>query len=939
MNTTTTTEDAETVVRNAIEKARGREALDRRLKTEGLKILERPAGGARYGRWRVSSSCGKRAYEVIWASETAMSCSCADAWTSELELCKHRWVVRWEVAPKTAAVEGEGRTRSMERSEHGRGGPQEASREVRGRLVADSRGLEQRAFDLLRARRREIEAEEAEREEIEDDDDSDDDDSDDDSEARALAWGELVRRETRGALVRSDSALHVSARDFARDHSVRDHSVRDHSARAPSPARSTRNTEVVELPLDRPVAMIRPRCTAGQVVAPITDVHVYVPAGRSLGIARLLDADGHVRANVSPRTLQDALRRTRGLWMAEGLAEQLQAWVEHDAWRARFGRFERKLRRHLAGDGPPPTAWVEVEHALKVRLRPYQIDGVLFAARERRALLADDMGLGKTVQTIATIVLLRALGEGHRTVVVCPASLKDQWRREILRYAPSLSVCVLEGERARRREAIRTTRADVWVLNFTTMRHDLGELRALEAALLVVDEAQRIKNWNTLTAKSVKALTTPRVLALTGTPLENRLQELHSVMELLDPRALGPMWRLFPEHAVLDEEQKKVKGVRRLDLLRQRMGRRWLRRTKEQVLAELPKRLDEVQHACMTDRQRTAHAEHHQRAQRILRKEVLLQDDVLRLMRELQEMRMICDGLALYLFEEVEPRLESWSVEKLLAAYPSPKLEVARDHLLSLVDAGEKVVVFSQWRRMLVLLERVLRPELRARGLRCLELHGDLDGARRARAVAAFHDDPDARLFLSTDAGGVGLNLQGAARTVMQLDLPWNPAVFEQRVGRVHRMGQQGSVRVITLVTREGIEGRIAESLVHKRALFEGVFDGTTDELHFGTDESFLKRMRRVFGVETKPEAPTKAVVHRDEPPDAEMRRAPDEVPMTLDEEVLEVAMGGVVVRASRSGSDVKVDLGGVGQDAWAHLGRFLRSLGEGGALPPLTGS
>lgn len=935
MKLATTTEDVETVVRTAIEKARGREALDRSLKAEGLKILERPAGGARYGRWRVSSSCGKRAYEVIWASETAMSCSCADAWTSELALCKHRWMVRWELAPKAAAVVDGRRKPSGAAGERTRGGPQEDSREVRGRLVADSRGLQQRAFDLLRARRREIEAEEAEWEEIEDDDDS---------EARALAWGELVRRETRGSLVRSNSTLHVSARDFARDHSVRDHSVRDHSVRDHSvrdrsPAPSARNAEVVELPLDRPVAMIRPRCTAGRVVAPITDVHVYVPAGRSLGIARLLDREGHVRANVSPQTLQDALRRTRGLWMAEGLAEQLQAWVEHDAWRARFGRFERKLRRHLAGDGPPPTAWVEVESALKVRLRPYQIDGVLFAARERRALLADDMGLGKTVQTIATIVLLRALGEAHRTVVVCPASLKDQWRREIHRYAPSLSVCVLEGSRGRRREAIRTTRADVWVLNFTTMRHDLGELRALDAALLVVDEAQRIKNWNTLTAKAVKALTTPRVLALTGTPLENRLQELHSVMELLDPRALGPMWRLFPEHAVVDEEEKKVKGVRRLDLLRQRMGRRWLRRTKEQVLAELPERLDEVQHASITDRQRTAHAEHHQRAQRILRKEVLLQDDVLRLMRELQEMRMICDGLALYLFEEVEPRLESWSVEKLLAAYPSPKLEVARDHLLSLVDAGEKVVVFSQWRRMLVLLERVLRPELRARGLRCLELHGDLDGARRARAVAAFHDDPDARLFLSTDAGGVGLNLQGAARTVMQLDLPWNPAVFEQRVGRVHRMGQQGSVRVITLVTREGIEGRIAESLVHKRTLFEGVFDGTTDELRFGTDESFLKRMRRVFGVEEKPEAPTKAVVHRDEPPDAEMRRAPDEVPMTLDEEVLEVAVGGVVVRASRSGSDVKVDLGGVGEDAWAHLGRFLRSLGEGGALPPLTGS
>ncbi|MCB9603702.1 MAG: DEAD/DEAH box helicase [Sandaracinus sp.] len=684
--------------------------------------------------------------------------------------------------------------------------------------------------------------------------------------------------------------------------------------------------------------MYRPRWSEGGVVAPTTDVFVYLPPGRRPSVANLLDSEGHVRARVSPKVLQDALSRTRGLWMAEGLAEQIEAWVARDDWRTRFARFERKLRRHLAGDGTAPAAWRAVERALAVRLRPYQIEGVLFAVREGRALLADDMGLGKTVQTIAAIVLLRALGEAHRTVVVCPASLKDQWRREVMRHAPSLSVCVLEGSRRRRREAIRTREADVWVLNFATLRHDLGELRALDAALLVVDEAQRIKNWNTLTAKSVKALETTRVLALTGTPLENRLQELHSVMELLDRRALGPMWRLLPEHALGADADGKIVGVRGLELLRRRMGTRWLRRTKEEVLSELPERLDDVRYASMSDGQHAAHARHQQRAAHILRKKVLLQADVLALMSELQSMRMICNGLALYLFAEVEPKLDSWSVEKLLAEYPSPKLELAREQLLALLDAGEKVVVFSQWRRMLVLLERILRPELRARGLRCLEFHGELDGARRARAVAAFHDDPDARLFLSTDAGGVGLNLQAAASTVVQLDLPWNPAVFEQRVGRVHRMGQKGSVRVLTLTAPAGIEGRVAEGITHKRALFEGLFDGTSDEVVFGTNDPFLERMRGIVGVGDFTALPNEGLVHREEPPDAEVRRAPAEVPMPEVEE-LEVVLGSVVVRATRTGGDVRVNLDGVGDDAWSHLRRFLRALGDGGETSLASGT
>lgn len=711
------------------------------------------------------------------------------------------------------------------------------------------------------------------------------------------------------------------------------------------------------------VVILRPSQTLGRSVSRLGEIQVYVPDGRFPAIRRLLDADGRVLSGTGTAELYDALCRTRQLQWGDGVAHFLVAALKNDAWTGRFARFEKRVRAHLDHGRNAPPPWARMQLSLACHLRPYQVEGVLFAARQPRALLADDMGLGKTLQAIATLVLLREVGEPTRTLVVCPSSVKSQWKAEIDKFAPGLRAVVVEGTRAKRRSIIRRNDADVYIMNFATLRNDLGEVGALKPDVLVVDEAQRIKNWNTKTAKSLKAVRCPRVLALTGTPLENRLAELHSVMELLDSRALGPLWRLMPEHAMLSDDDGRISGVRGLDLLRRRMGQRWLRRTKRDVLSELPERHDETKLCDWTEAQQSAHAQHMQSCARILHKKHMTQEDFVRLMAEMQSMRIISNGLAPYLYDELAPELEKLSDAQLLRRYPSPKLELARDVLSDLIESGEKVVVFSQWRRTLSLTHRLIRPALRAQGAHAIHFHGGLRSAQRTRVVEAFHNDPGARVLFATDAGGVGLNLQQAASTVVHLEAPWNPAVFEQRVGRVHRMGQKQNVRVISLRSDGGIEPRVAAGMVNKQALFDGLFEGA-DTLTFGQRESFVERMKSVVGVEHL-HPPSSRLVQVEGPIDAPTCQVPVGVPMNLcDEPALtvdgrfvrgpETALsleaevsgfakdtvvedtkhgqafnlpGGASLRAQREGDAVKIEIDGLGETSWTHLRAFLESL------------
>lgn len=497
--------------------------------------------------------------------------------------------------------------------------------------------------------------------------------------------------------------------------------------------------------------------------------------------------------------------------------------------------------------------WRPILDGLGMRLHAYQVEGARFLAAGGRAFLADDMGLGKTVQAIAAAQALRRVGRVRRVLVVCPASLKHQWRREIDKACGEAAV-VVEGRRASRHEAYAGWRAGWRIVNYELLLRDLDTIRAAGAELIVLDEAQRIKNWGTKTARAVKRLRSPYAFILTGTPLENRLLELHSLVEYLWPRALGPRWRLLPYHAVTAEEGRVV-AYEGLNVLRERLRPFFLRRERTQVLDQLPERTDNTFWTGMTPAQRRPYRKHaRQLAQLVGRNAPLRQHEVRLMLQLLTRMRILCNAGAQYDWDAHEARLRDPAppTPAELKALDSPKLEEFARVLDDLLDGTRtRVVVFSQWERMLRLAQFVTRESLANRGLVSEIFHGGLASAARGRMIERFHSDPAFRVLFSTDAGGLGLNLQEAASIVVNLEVPWNPAVLQQRIGRVHRMGQRRGVQALHFVTRGAIEERVRQVLENKQALFAGLLTDDADTVLFDDETkrgSLVERVRSLVG-------------------------------------------------------------------------------------------
>ncbi len=456
---------------------------------------------------------------------------------------------------------------------------------------------------------------------------------------------------------------------------------------------------------------------------------------------------------------------------------------------------------------------------LSTKLYPYQEQGAMHLAFGRRAMLADDMGLGKTVQAIAAAALLKEMRDIQKAVVICPASLKHQWAREIRRFT-SLTVTVVEGNLAARRDLYRDP-SFFKIINYELVRHDMDELLKLHPDLIILDEAQRIKNWRAKTAMMVKSLPSRYAFVLTGTPLENRIDELYSIFQFLDPRILGPLWHFNDRFYELEKRESgtyKILGYKNIDQLRAIIKPYILRRTRDEVLKDLPARTDNNFFVEMTDPQWDAYNEFKEHLAKLIsisKRRPLTPKERELLLMYLIKMRLICNALALH-----DKEITIKDSEK-----TAPKL-TELDEILSesIASNGHKAVIFSQWATMLALTE----PILKRVGLGYVKLTGDVPSAKRGDLIQTFFEDPNCRVFLSTDAGGVGLNLQ-AASLVINLDLPWNPAVLEQRIARAHRHGQLSSVQVINLVAKGTIEERMLDTLAAKKNVFATVF---------GTDES-----------------------------------------------------------------------------------------------------
>ncbi|MDD5319588.1 MAG: SNF2-related protein [Methylococcales bacterium] len=461
---------------------------------------------------------------------------------------------------------------------------------------------------------------------------------------------------------------------------------------------------------------------------------------------------------------------------------------------------------------------------IKARLFPYQTEGVAFLAARGRALLADDMGLGKTLQAISAASWLVDNSGIRKVLVICPASLKHQWAREVEKFTVH-PVQIIQGAAENRFVQYRAD-ALFFIVNYELTVRDLSVIsETLKPDLVILDEAQRIKNWRTKIASTIKLIPSRYVFVLSGTPLENRLEDLYSLLQVVDARVLGPLWLCLLEFHVTDERGKVI-GYRNLSELRRRIAPVMLRRNRSLVSDQLPDRTEVRLDIPMNAMQQDIHDAAMMAAgllAKIAKRRPLTPGEQNRLMSALQQARMACDAAGL--------------VDK--ETQGSPKLDELSRLLEELcLQSNRKAVIFSQWALMTEMVEALVR----SMGLGCVRLHGGIPSHKRGELMDKFQQNDAIQIFISTDAGGVGLNLQSAT-VLINLDMPWNPAVLDQRIARIHRLGQKQNVQIFLLLAADSYEQQVAKLVKGKRDLFDNVISPEASEDVVGVSKKMLQSL------------------------------------------------------------------------------------------------
>jgi SNF2 family DNA or RNA helicase len=418
-----------------------------------------------------------------------------------------------------------------------------------------------------------------------------------------------------------------------------------------------------------------------------------------------------------------------------------------------------------------------------------------------------------------------------------------QWRAEIRRFIDS-TVRVIEGPMHKRRVQYAEDESFYKILTYNVVARDYPHINAAAPDLIILDEAQRIKNWDTQIAYAVKRLDAPYRMALTGTPLENKLEDLYSIVQFLDQYLLGPLYLLLHRHEAKDEDGV-LRGYRNLQEVYEKLKNVMIRRRKREVLKQLPERIDQQLLVPMTPRQWELHRSFDSDVAQLVAKwrrmGFLNEKDRQRLLSYLNLMRMSCNST--YLVDQ-QTRHDT-KIDELFYILEE-----------RLADPEESVVIFSQWVRM----TRLVAEALEERNIEFAYLHGGVPSTKRGELLDRFREDDNCRVFLSTDAGGLGLNLQKAA-LIVNLDLPWNPAVLEQRIGRVFRLGQQRQVQVVNLISEGTIEHRMVMRLQFKSSLAEAVLDTAQDSV-FMSDQKFrefMENLERVTEADIPADTPAEA--------------------------------------------------------------------------------
>jgi SNF2 family DNA or RNA helicase len=465
--------------------------------------------------------------------------------------------------------------------------------------------------------------------------------------------------------------------------------------------------------------------------------------------------------------------------------------------------------------------------SLKVKPFPYQKEGILFCAAAGRSILADDMGLGKTIQAISMSQLMYEHFNLEKVLIICPTSLKYQWLSEIEKFT-TVGAKVIEGNYLNRQYMYGESGHLYKIVSYNMAVNDLELINNYQPDLIILDEAQRIKNWQTKISRTIKKLQSKYALVLTGTPLENKLQELYSLVQFVNPLLLGSLYNFISQHEQVDETGKVV-GYKDLHLIKEKLKDILLRRTKKQVLQQLPARIDKNLFVDITQKQKMLYAEYYEKVTRLVtrwrKSGFLSEEDRQQLLLLLNCMRMVCNST--YIIDQ------------------QTNYQTKLDELFSLLEevlqtGSEKIVIFSQWERF----TRLIALELDRLKIGYANLNGSVPGHKRKDLFDRFNNDNNCRIFLSTDAGGVGLNLQ-AGSYLFNMDLPWNPAVLEQRIARIYRHGQTKNVNIINFVALNTIEHGMLGKLKFKTALSEGILDNGESNIFIG-DSKFNAFMQTV---------------------------------------------------------------------------------------------
>ena len=488
--------------------------------------------------------------------------------------------------------------------------------------------------------------------------------------------------------------------------------------------------------------------------------------------------------------------------------DQAQRAGPHGAWQLQGDDGLQSLAQRLRGTGSPQD--IVVPEGFGLTLRPYQLQGVAWLQYLRQnhlaGILADDMGLGKTAQTLAHVLIEKQQRRlDLPALVVLPTSLVFNWQAEAARMAPDLRVLTLQGPK-RAKDFARMPEFDVVLTTFPLLWRDVRALAAQPFHLLILDEAQSVKNAAGRSARAVRRLKARHRLCLTGTPLENHLGELWAQFDFLMPGFLGDS-RSFQR---LWRKPIEVNGeTLRAQLLAQRVRPFILRRRKEDVATELKPVTEIIQRVQLQGQQRDLYESVRVAADTQVRRLLArthFKGAQISILDALLKLRQVC----------CDPYLIKGT--KMPVTMERAKLELLMTLLPALVKEGRRVLVFSQFTEMLTLIEL----ELDALQLTWIALTGKTPPARRGALVAQFQTRTVPIFLVSLKAGGLGLNLT-AADTVIHVDPWWNPAVEQQATARAHRIGQDQPVFVYKLVVQGSIEDRMLELQARKRALVEGV--------------------------------------------------------------------------------------------------------------------